>query len=146
RLDTRVQVDLVPFALIDAGKESKVFHDLLDSAQAFSRPFDELWQVREGILQIERVTNLINAAQCRLFLRIVRASELAVSADQGNQVVEVTFENRDVIVDESERVIDLMRNAGDELSKAGKFLGVHHAALRGLEGFVRRSLGFGQVL
>ncbi len=72
--------------------------------------------------------------------------ELAVAADQGDQVVQVTFEHGDVIADERERIVDLVRHAGHELAQAGELLGLDHSALGGLERFVGSSLGFGQFL
>ncbi len=80
-------------------------------------------------------------------LGIVRTSfELAVEADQGDQVFQVAFEHGDVVADERKRVVDLVRDAGDELAQAGELLGLDHPALGGLERFVGLALGFGQFL
>ena len=60
----------------------------------------------------------------------------AVEADQGDQVVQVALEHRDVVADERQRVVDLVGHAGDELAEAGELLGLDHPALRGLERLV----------
>ena len=51
--------------------------------------------------------------------------------------MQITFEHRDIIADEGQRIVDLMGHARDELSQAGELLGLHQAAL----GRLRVSVG-----
>ena len=72
---------------------------------------------------------------------IARAFELPVQADQRDDVAKVALEHGDVVADERQGVVDLMSHARHELAQARELLGLHHAALRGLERLVGLAFG-----
>ena len=61
---------------------------------------------------------------------------MSVDRDRLEHVVQLVGQfrrQRREIVDEIERVLDLVRDAGGELAERGEFLGLHQAILRGAQ-------------
>ena len=146
RFDAGVQVDFVPVALVDTGEEPQVFHDPLDPPQALSRAVDELGKIVQSVVQVELFADLVDAAERRLFFRIIGPLECAIKTDQGDQVFQIALEHDHVVADEGERIVYFVGHAGDELAQAGELFGLYQAALSSLQVFVCLSFGFGQFL
>ena len=147
RLDPRVQVDLVPLPFVDPGEEPQVLDDPLDPAQALAGSLDQPRQVVQRVVEVELLADRVDlAVQVRPVAGIAGPLELPVQADQGDHVAQVALEHGDVVADERQRVVDLVSHAGDELAQARELLGLHHAALGGLERLVGLALGSGQLL
>ena len=49
---------------------------------------------------------------------------LLVEADQVMELPEVALQNRDVVADEGQRIVDLMSDPGDDLAQRGEPLGL----------------------
>ena len=136
RLDSRIEIDLVPVAFVHSGKEPQLLDDALDSPESFAGAFDQTGQVGQAVIQVDAVVQVINLLdEIGLGLPEVGIA-LAIKLDEIEQVVKIAFQNRHVVAHERQRVVDLVGNTRHELSQAGHLLGLNHAGLGALERLV----------
>ncbi len=136
RLDPRIEVNFVPVTFVHAGKEPQLLDDALDSPEPLAGSFDQSGQVGQAVIQVDPLIQIVDPLdELRLDL-LELGLALSIDLDQTEQVVEIAFQNRDVVADEREWIVDLVCNARDEMPQAGHLFGLNQAALRILESLV----------
>ena len=123
-------------------KSAEVLDDLLDPLQALGRPREQAGEVGQGVGHVHAVAaarGSAGPAPGPLAPATVPAG--LVEPDELADLVEVALEDGDVVADERQRVVDLVRHAGHHLAEPGELLGLDHQRLGPLEGGVGLALG-----
>ena len=142
-----VQVGLVDVALVEPGEEAEVADDLLDSLQAVARAAEQALDVLQGVGHVDLVAERRGSVRpARAGRAAIRSSASLVEGEQVAHLADVAAEHGDVVGDERDRVVDLVRDAGHDLAEAGELLRLHELALRLLQRRVRLAFGLGHLL
>ena len=123
--------------LVEAGEVAQVADDLLDPLQALAGTVDQPLQALERVVQVDPLGLAADPAEQLGLVLGQRFLGLLVEPEQVVQVADVAPEHGDVVADEGQRVVDLVRDPGHHLAQAGELLGLHELDLRLLELLVR---------
>ena len=126
-----MQIGPLPFLRrVDAREVLQVLHDLPHSRDAFTRLAH---QRRHVVLQEVEPDSVAQAAQLGDELgRFDAGLRSFVGRQHLEQMPEVAFERAEIGADVADRVVDLVRHPGRELTDRGELLRLHELALQAL--------------